>query len=204
MAPRTASRLTLSANTPKSDRARAVAHKDDDITWSLINEHPGLSLRSLEELPAETRKLSRTRLRRSLERLDTLGYVINQGTDRRPAWHAADRDGNPYVTSSVTRTTLQRNALASLRRYRDGVTALGRTLSLTERSLPVPATFKAELAQMLAESGDGAGATPGEVEDLVGPLLFLASDAASYVNGQAIAVDGGLSSSHPTVPGKFV
>jgi NAD(P)-dependent dehydrogenase (short-subunit alcohol dehydrogenase family) len=34
--------------------------------------------------------------------------------------------------------------------------------------------------------------------------VFLASDAASYVNGQAIAVDGGLSSSHPTVPGKFV
>lgn len=90
-------RLTLSANTPKSDRARAVAHKDDDITWSLINDHPGLSLRSLEELPTETRKLSRTRLRRSLERLDRLGFVINQGTDRRPAWHAADRDGNPYA-----------------------------------------------------------------------------------------------------------
>ena len=81
------------------------------------------------------------------------------------SWIGGDRDGNPYVTSSVTRTTLQRNALASLRRYRDGVTSLGRTLSLTERSLPVPGTFKAELAQMLAESGDGraiANRNPGE------------------------------------------
>ncbi|MCP3733399.1 SDR family oxidoreductase [Sphingomonas sp. RP10(2022)] len=38
------------------------------------------------------------------------------------------------------------------------------------------------------------GAQP---EELARVALFLASDDASYVNGQALAVDGGLSSSHP-------
>lgn len=43
----------------------------------------------------------------------------------------------------------------------------------------------------------------GYADEIARVALFLGSDESSYVNGQAWAVDGGLSAGHPYVPGKM-
>lgn len=43
----------------------------------------------------------------------------------------------------------------------------------------------------------------GVSDEVARVALFLGSDDSSYVNGQAWAVDGGLSAGHPYVPGKM-
>ena len=63
----------------------------------------------------------------------------------------------------------------------------------------VPGVFKTDLNRDLLESSRGQELltrTPmrrfGRLEELVGTTVFLASDAASFVTGQLIAVDGGF------------
>ena len=82
------------------------------------------------------------------------------------SWVGGDRDGNPFVTNAVTRGTLLENRLTGLRRYRRRLGELVRALSITERAMPVPESFRAALEKELAASGEGdeiAARNPGEV-----------------------------------------
>lgn len=63
-----------------------------------------------------------------------------------------------------------------------------------------PGYFKTELTQALVDNQEFSawliGRTPsrrwGDVEDLVGAAVFLASDASNFVNGHILYVDGGV------------
>jgi NAD(P)-dependent dehydrogenase (short-subunit alcohol dehydrogenase family) len=73
---------------------------------------------------------------------------------------------------------------------------------LTETAMTQPLFDRARARGTDAKLGQlNALRRPAAPDEQASVALFLASDDASYVNGQAIAVDGGLSSSHPVVLG---
>jgi phosphoenolpyruvate carboxylase len=82
------------------------------------------------------------------------------------SWIGGDRDGNPFVTNEVTRTTLLENRLTGVRRYHRRLSELVRLLSITERSIPPSKRFRQALERELAATGEGdaiAGRNPGEI-----------------------------------------
>ena len=110
------------------------------------------------------------------------------------SWIGGDRDGNPSVTTRVTGWTLKQNALASLRHYRDKLLELAKSLSITERALPVPESFREELTRSLDASEDGETIrmrNPGEPYRQFLTLVLRKVDATlARIQGMDIAGPG--------------
>lgn len=107
--------------------------------------------------------------------------------------------GSPYsaskagVISLVQTTAWQLNGSGvRINAICPGLIETGMTQSIFDRARAHGTDHKIGQLNPLRRAG-----VPAEIAQMA---LFLASDDASYVNGQAFPVDGGLSSSHPVVP----
>jgi phosphoenolpyruvate carboxylase len=115
------------------------------------------------------------------------------------SWIGGDRDGNPFVTNDVTRSTLLENRLTAVRRYHRRVSDLLRALSITERAIPVSDRFRQALERELSLTGEGdeiAARNPGEIfrQYLVCMLRRLDVMIAASERGETRCGPGGYGS----------
>ena len=108
----------------------------------------------------------------------------------------ANAGGSPYAASMAGVISLVQTAANEL--YGTGVRVNAICPGLIETGMTKPMF---DGARARGSEGKIGQLNPlrrhGEPREIAAMALFLASDDASYVNGQAYAVDGGLSSTHP-------
>jgi len=108
----------------------------------------------------------------------------------------ANAGGNPYSASKAGVISLVQTAANSF--YGTGVRVNAICPGLIETGMTKPIF---DFARERGTDRNIGQLNPmnrfGEPHEIAAMAAFLASDEASYVNGQAIAVDGGLSATHP-------
>ena len=108
----------------------------------------------------------------------------------------ANAGGNAYSASKAGVISLVQTAANSF--FGSGVRVNAICPGLIETGMTKPIFDYARGRGTAANLGQlNPLARYGEPQEIAAMAAFLASDEASYINGQAIAVDGGLSATHP-------
>ncbi len=140
--------------------------------------------------------------RRVLETNVTAAYVMA----RECAVPMVERGWGRIVNIGSILSVIARPSVVSYTASKHAIVGLTKTLAAelgpggVHANAILPGYFRTEINVVLQQDVEFNAMvetrTPlgrwGETSDLVGPLLLLASDAASYVNGHALIVDGGF------------
>jgi len=132
----------------------------------------------------------------------TSAFLVSQRVGR----GMADRGSGKIVMIGSVQSRLARPGIAPYSATKGGVVMLTRGLCADlgpkgiQANALCPGYIDTELTQALVDDPEFSewvrGRTPagrwGGVEDLVGALVFLASAASDFVNGQVLYVDGGM------------
>jgi NAD(P)-dependent dehydrogenase (short-subunit alcohol dehydrogenase family) len=110
----------------------------------------------------------------------------------------ANAGGSPYSASKAGVVSLVQTAANALGGTGIRVNAICPGLIETGMTRPIFEGARARGSEGKIGQLNPLGRA-GQPEEIAAMALFLASDEASYVNGQAFTVDGGLSSTHPFI-----
>ncbi|MCC6741330.1 MAG: 3-oxoacyl-ACP reductase FabG [Planctomycetia bacterium] len=125
---------------------------------------------------------SRAALRPMIER--RAGAILNVSS---VSWRVGVPGQTNYATAKAGLVGFTRALAAEVARFNIRVNAIAPGLVETDMSGQVPEKVKKQILQVVPL---GRAAT---VDEIVGPAMFLLGDAASYVTGKVLDVDGGMS-----------
>lgn len=190
--------IVLPADVTKRADVKAAAEEVCSLfgTIDILINNAGMNIRSqaLDVTDEEWNRIMETNLSSAFMMSQEVGHVMKeQGSGKiisiaSVAGHVALRTGVAYAATKAAMIQMTKVLALEWGKYNINVNAIGpwyfRT-PLTERLLQDEA-YVQEILDV----------TPlkriGELEELVGPAVFLASDAGKYITGQTIFVDGGM------------
>ena len=184
---------------PAAVEAGVAAIEADVATIDILVNNAGMQHRSpFTEFPLEAwRKLNATNV-------DSV-FIVGQAVAKR----MVARQRGKIINVCSVQSELARPGIAPYTATKGAVKMLtkGMATDLGKYGIQVnglgPGYFKTELTQALVDDAAFtawlSGRTPagrwGDVEELAGAAIFLASDASSFVNGHILYVDGGITAS---------
>ncbi|MGR3764774.1 SDR family NAD(P)-dependent oxidoreductase [Rossellomorea sp. NS-SX7] len=183
--------------TSKKEIHEAVQYIEErDLTIDILINNAGMNIRSnaFEVTEEEWKTIMDTNLKSAFMMSQEIGNHMKEHGNGKiiniasVAGHVALRTGVVYAATKAAMIQMTKVLAFEWGRYNINVNSIG------------PWYFKTPLTKELLKNqeyvDDILAVTPlkriGELQELVGPAVFLSSDAGNYVTGQTLFVDGGM------------